>query len=560
MYQKLKILFYFFCFIFFSQNSLAQNIGIIAKYCDTTKLINDILSTDKGSIYAAGNDYAAGDNQATIIKLDKDYNIIWKKPMGGSQSDRFIKIRQISENRLLLIGMTLSTDGDLSPYGYTQPTIGNIWVLITDTAGNKIYGNVYGYGGSTIVTDVTLSNKGNIYILGKTLANLGDFAGNAAGPFSYNAFVIRTDTMLTKKWLKIFEGSDDESASGIAVNNKEQILISFGTPSYDGDFTLHAAADGQSVAIIKCIDTAQNLIWEKKYGGSSGEQGFALIYDNTTDDIFFIGSGWSKDGDMWDASPNLNKPEISSTMLTWAMRLDSLGNKKWSRVYGPLGDNPSYFASCHIQENQGGGILKNGQLYVYSSVAGRDDSEIGESLGGGDKTDLWLMVLDTANGNRTSKLRLGGQCPDIPTFIKASAYNGDIYLGARTGTGCPVDTPLNTFGCHLGTVAVNSFLVMTLGYWPNIIFEHLKEDNYLKIYPNPAKDIVIIERERSDKAKIEIPYKIVVYSKDGRMTYESRLLPKQNKVKISTSQWSTGIYFIRYEGNGVKGIEQVIID
>ncbi|MBK8145939.1 MAG: hypothetical protein IPK62_13620 [Bacteroidetes bacterium] len=183
-------------------SSIAQNIGVTAKYCDTLKLINDMLSTSTGGIYAAGNDYAAGDHQATIIKLDKDYQIIWKKYMGGSASDRFIKIRQIGENRLLLIGVTLSSDGDLSPYGYTQPTSGNIWVLVTDTIGNKIYGNIYGYGGSTIVTDVAVSNGGNIYILGKTLANTGDFAGNAAGPFTYNAFVIRTDTVLTKKWLK----------------------------------------------------------------------------------------------------------------------------------------------------------------------------------------------------------------------------------------------------------------------------------------------------------------------------------------------------------------------
>lgn len=538
----------------------AQNVGVTAKYCDTLKLINDMLSTSTGGIYAAGNDYVAGDNQATIIKLDKDYQIVWKKYMGGSASDRFLKIRQISENRLLLIGITLSSDGDLSPYGYAQPTSGNIWVLVTDTIGNKIYGNMYGYGGSTIVTDATVSKGGNIYILGKTLANTGDFAGNLAGPFTYNAFVIRTDTMLTKKWLKIFDGSDDESAAGLAVNDKEEILISFGTPSYDGDFTLHTAADGQSVAIIKCIDTMQNLIWEKKYGGSQSEQGFTLIFDSTTKDIFFIGSGWSKDGDLWDISPNLNSPKIASTQLTWIMRLDSVGNKKWTHVYGPLGNNQSQGASSHIQENQGGGILKNGQLYVYSSVAGRDDSEIGESLGGGNKTDVWLIVLDTANGNLNLRTRLGGQCAEVPSYIKGSSHNNDIYLGIWSSGFAPIDTPINSFGCHFNNFATTSFVSLTLGYWPDNLDEKLKKSKVLKVYPNPAKDVITVERESLDNAYTDLTYKIVVYSKDGRMTYESRLLPKQNKMKISTSQWSRGIYFIRYEGIGVKGTEQVIID
>ncbi|MBK8145940.1 MAG: T9SS type A sorting domain-containing protein [Bacteroidetes bacterium] len=304
----------------------------------------------------------------------------------------------------------------------------------------------------------------------------------------------------------------------------------------------------------------QNLIWEKKYGGSQAEQGFTLIFDSSTKDIFFIGSGWSKDGDMWDASPNLNNPEISSTLLTWVMRLDSIGNKKWSRVYGPLGDNPSYFASCHIQENEGGGIMKNGQLYIYCSVAGRDDTEIGESIGGGDKTDLWLIILDTANGNIYSRTRLGAQCADVPRYIKGSSYNNDIYLGARTSGFAPIDTPINLFGCHFNNFATTSFVSLTLGYWPNHLDEKLKKSKLLKVYPNPAKDVITVEREILDQTYNDLTYKIIVYSKDGRMTYESILLPKQNKMKISTSKWSRGLYFIRYEGNGVKCTEQVIID
>lgn len=144
-------------------------------------------------------------------------------------------------------------------------------------------------------------------------------------------------------------------------------------------------ADGQTTAILKCIDTAQNLIWEKKYGGSEGEQGYVLLQDNFTKDIYLIGSGYSKDGDMWDPSPNINNPQITNTLLTWVIRLDSIGNKKWSRVYGPLGNNPSQGASCQMQESWGGGVMKNGQLWVLNQVSGRDDNEIGESMGGGVK-------------------------------------------------------------------------------------------------------------------------------------------------------------------------------
>ncbi|MBK9301020.1 MAG: hypothetical protein IPN14_10525 [Bacteroidetes bacterium] len=160
-----------------TKNLLSQNIGVSAKYCDTAMYINDLLSSREGSIYAAcGNfNYATSQGEACILKLDNNYNIIWQKLMGGSQFDKFQKIRQISVNRLLLVGTTLSSDGDLSPYGYTQPTTGNIWVVIVDTFGNTIYGSEYGYGSTTTVTDVVVSQGGNIYIIGNTVAEYGDF-------------------------------------------------------------------------------------------------------------------------------------------------------------------------------------------------------------------------------------------------------------------------------------------------------------------------------------------------------------------------------------------------
>ncbi len=557
MKKHIRILFFLSILIFVYKNGASQNIGVTARYCDTVRPIYDIISTSKASIYAVGSEYAAGDGQACIIKFDKDYNILRQKNMGGSEFDKFLKIRQISENRLLIVGNTLSSDGDLAIYGYTQSTTGNIWVLVVDTLGNKIYGNEYGYGGYTIVTDATVSQQGNVYILGKTLASLGDFAGNGATGFSYNPFVIRTDTILTKKWVKIFQGSDEESASGIIVNDKEQILISFGAASYDGDFTLHTIADGPSVAIIKCIDTAQNLIWEKKYGGTQGEQGFVLIPDSQTNDFYLVGAGLSKDGDMWDASPNLNNPEIASSILTWVMRLDSIGNKKWSRVYGPLGNHPSQGASSHMQENWGGGDIKNGKLWIYCDVAGRDDNEIGESMGGGNIEDLWLIVLDTANGNVSNKIRLGAQCLEMPRYIKASRYNNDIYIGAWTYGNVPVDTPINSFGCHFDNNVTASFVSLTLGFWPNNIEDRVKETQHLKIYPNPAKDVIIIERVGLNDATKK--YKIKIYNSEGKMCYKSELVHNQNKLIIPTSQWIKGVYILEYEGNGMKRSEKISI-
>ncbi|MBK9301018.1 MAG: T9SS type A sorting domain-containing protein [Bacteroidetes bacterium] len=157
-----------------------------------------------------------------------------------------------------------------------------------------------------------------------------------------------------------------------------------------------------------------------------------------------------------------------------------------------------------------------------------------------------VLAVDIANGEINYKKRLGGQCPDIPTFITSSKYNNDIYVGIFSAGDCSVDSPANFFGCHLNNNGTASSIALKLGYWPTNITEITTDTKYLKIYPNPTHD-------KNDKLTIQL------INDEGKLIYKTELQANQNKMSIRTNEWKKGRYFIKYEYNGNKNAEQIII-
>ena len=76
--------------------------------------------------------------------------------------------------------------------------------------------------------------------------------------------------------------------------------------------------------------------------------------------------------------------------------------------------------------------------------------------------------------------------------------------------------------------------------------------HYLKVFPNPAKDVFFIECQELDIEQIEI------LDLNGRMI--KSLIPQNNRTAISTKELSSGVYFIRaYSENGLIG-KRVIVN
>jgi len=87
-----------------------------------------------------------------VVKLDSIGNIEWQKCYGGSQTDAFNLIQELSDG-YFISGVSLSVDGDLSQI-YKN---GHTWVLKIDKTGNiawqQCYGGISGYGNAIQIID-----------------------------------------------------------------------------------------------------------------------------------------------------------------------------------------------------------------------------------------------------------------------------------------------------------------------------------------------------------------------------------------------------------------------
>ncbi|MBK8372392.1 MAG: T9SS type A sorting domain-containing protein [Saprospiraceae bacterium] len=77
----------------------------------------------------------------------------------------------------------------------------------------------------------------------------------------------------------------------------------------------------------------------------------------------------------------------------------------------------------------------------------------------------------------------------------------------------------------------------------NSISTIIEKDSYIRLYPNPGNDKIFLEEIQENFFQSGRPYK--VYSFEGRFM-EGGVL--SNKQEINTTDWSTGLYFLIFEG------------
>jgi hypothetical protein len=82
-----------------------------------------------------------------------------------------------------------------------------------------------------------------------------------------------------------------------------------------------------------------------------------------------------------------------------------------------------------------------------------------------------------------------------------------------------------------------------------------KEDSYLKVYPNPAKDFISIEYKLND----EIAKPVIKFvSVNGQLVKYQELINSQDNVIIDIKDLTPGNYVVSLENNGMKTISVII--
>ena len=156
------------------------------------------------------------------------------------------------------------------------------------------------------------------------------------------------------------------------------------------------------------IDAQGNKLWDKTYGGTSGDVLYSMVA--APDGGFLLGGYSASDAGFEKSEDERGRRDY------WVARIDAQGNKLWDKTYGGTGIDE--FTS--IVATPDGGFLLGGWSF---SDAGFEKSE--DARG---NTDYWVARID-AQGAKLWDKTYGGTSNDLLHSIVAAADGGFLLGG-----------------------------------------------------------------------------------------------------------------------------------
>lgn len=244
-------------------------------------------------------------------------------------------------------------------------------------------------------------------------------------------------SQLQMYWQQCYGGSEYEEARDI-VQVKNGYLVMGSTPSTDGDVSYNHG--GGDYWIVR-IDSIGNILWDKSFGGSSGEFLYNGFYAQNSNEIYLVGHSGSTDGDIsFD-------PYNGATNL-WVAKIDTAGNILWDRKVGsPIG---LIYDKLAIPASDGGVVMAAQICYpggdVTNYYGGYDGwiiklDSLGETVwdfsAGTSEFEFINSVMQTSDGGYLAGL--SGMSNGVDGNIDCSSYAGSpdaiIYKIKKNGYG-----------------------------------------------------------------------------------------------------------------------------
>lgn len=227
------------------------------------------------------------------------------------------------------------------------------------------------------------------------------------------------------------------------VNTSDHCMVVLGYSYSNLGLDKSEQCFGSSDYWILKLDSAQNIIWQKTYGGSGYDMPSCIA--STSDGGYIIG-GTSLSG------IDGNKTEPSKGGYDyWILKLDDLGNIEWQK---DIGGNYNDFLSGVVQAQDGGYLVAG---YSSSPIGGdKTESNLGQE-------DYWVLKFDSM-GNVLWQNTIGGTDIDKCFSVVVDA-DGGFVLGGYSKSDMSADKSENYIGG-------NDFWIVQIDSIGNIVWDN----------------------------------------------------------------------------------------
>jgi len=356
-----------------------------------------LIQTNDGGYAVAGVIRSQTDNKqnAWLLKLDSQGNILWEKTYGGSAEGWALSIIQTTDGNFALAGWTKSK-------GASEM---DAWVIKLDYQGNLLWDRTYGGSGFESARSIIQTTDGGYALAGVT-------ASNEKG--SNDFWIIKLDELGNEGWFREYKENVDHGNPDLIQTSDGGYILALSTTS--------KGAGSLDFLVIK-LDSQGNLLWDLTYGGNSWDKANSII--QTIDGGYAVAGGTYSKG--------------SGTYDLWLIRLDINGNFLWDRTYGEI--NSYYGKDCFLIKTTDGGLV----------LAGEGKSK-------GDRTQDIRIFKVNEQGNLLSSIESLKEEVEIKDAVKNTETTDDkSEVSTETSTTMTQTIPVPSFDSYQWEVGLPGF-------------------------------------------------------------------------------------------------------
>jgi len=233
--------------------------GAIAATADGGYILGASIASDSGYVNC-GLQSPYNISDIGLIKIDSVGTIEWQQCYGGIGLDTPVKLLHTSDGGYIFLGLTTSTDGDVS--GFHGPGgDGNkmdMWVVKLDATGFIEWQKCLGGYENEQPGFIEQHPDGGYLVGGNSNSTDGDINCNASLPGTYTGWLVKLDASGEIVWQRCLGSQVNNSLSAISILGQEHYLVGGGTRANGGD--VDCDLKGQTdIWIVELQDTTVGL-------------------------------------------------------------------------------------------------------------------------------------------------------------------------------------------------------------------------------------------------------------------------------------------------------------
>lgn len=473
---------------------------------------SDSLLIGNVTLYNSG----IGFDEIFIAKYDSGGNFIWAQSFGNENDDKATAVRCDANGNIYLAGYFSSDTlhfGNISLVN--AGTVGDIFIVKFDAAGNVIRAQREGGPSLEIPYALTLDANENILVTGRFSSSSITFGTTTLTQSgSMDIFLVKYDTSGSVLWAKKAGGGSNDEAYTIATDPAGNIYIAgyFNQTATFGTFTV--TTSGLADMFLAKYDQTGTEQWVKRAGGS-GDDRITSLAVNTNSDIYLCAYSYS-------STLSIGSLSFSNNFTNGAFlaKYSGAGNLVWAHnLYGK--------SLAH-------GISVSGN-HVYLAASFNSDSLLyGSSillLEG--NLDFCVAHCDTSGNTRYAvQQSAGGSSNERANAIHCDALGNVIIAGL-------FDSDPLTFGPDVLINNSNGFdmFIAKMGGVATGLHA-LKIDTPIWLQPNPAK-------ERITLTSPHVIEEIEIQNILGEIVYTYKGVDYSKVMTIDISSLKAGVYLLK---------------